>query len=137
MADLNEFMLLAETDRNAALGVAGQSAKRMDTSSHCNLRIANSSPTGLVAKDTTLTDLVQTLGPYISDEDAIVRGKAVSFLTAVIKELPETFLSRQQVHVLTEFFCSRLQDGGSITGLDRLQSLPGFNDEMAASVARA
>lgn len=80
---------------------------------------------------------MQTLGPYISDEDAIVRGKAVSYLTAIIKELPETFLSRQQIQVLNEFFCSRIRDGGAITGLDRLQSLPAFTDEMAGAIAMA
>jgi DNA repair/transcription protein MET18/MMS19 len=77
------------------------------------------------------------LGEYINDEDGIIRGKAVSYLTAVIKALPPKFLSRQQIQVLASFYCDRIQDGGSIAGLDKLQSLDRFNKEMAQMTVRA
>jgi DNA repair/transcription protein MET18/MMS19 len=82
-------------------------------------------------------DVVQSLGEYINDEDPILRGKAVSYLTAVIKALPPKFLSRQQIQVLTTFFCDRIEDGGAVAGLDTLQKLERFNKYMAHEVARA
>ena len=100
--------------------------------------LTNSSPIlELENKETALIDVVQSLGEYINDEDAIIRGKAVSYLTAVLKALPQKFLSRQQVQVLTTFYCNRIEDGGAITGLDTLQSLDRFNKEMAIDTVRA
>lgn len=92
---------------------------------------------GLQNKQSTLIDVVQSLGEYINDEDLILRGKAVSYLTAVIKALPNTFLTRQQIGVLTSFYCDRIADGGAIAGLDRLQGLSRFNKELVAMIARA
>lgn len=89
------------------------------------------------SKKTSLIDVVQSLGEYVNDEDPILRGKAVSYLTAVIKALPPKFLSRQQIQVLTTFFCDRIEDGGAISGLDTLQRLDRFNKELAEDVARA
>lgn len=88
-------------------------------------------------KQTTLIDIVQSLGEYINDEDPILRGKAVSYLTAVIKALPPKFLSRQQIAVLTTFFSDRIEDGGAVAGLETLQKLERFNNELAQLTARA
>lgn len=100
--------------------------------------LANSTPIlELENKETTLIDVVQSLGEYINDEDAIIRGKAVSYLTAVLKALPPKFLSRQQIQVLTTFYCNRVEDGGAIIGLDTLQSLDRFNKDMAMDTVRA
>lgn len=88
-------------------------------------------------KKTTLIEVVQSLGEYINDEDPILRGKAVSYLTAVIIALPPKFLTRQQIQVLTTFFCDRIEDGGAIVGLETLQKLDRFNKELAEEVARA
>lgn len=81
--------------------------------------------------------MVQSLGEYINDEDPTIRGKAVSYLTAVIKALPPKFLSRQQIQVLTTFFCDRIEDGGAVAGLEVLQSSDRFNRDLAEVVARA
>lgn len=89
------------------------------------------------SKKTTLIGIVQQLGEYINDEDPILRGKAVSFLTSVIKALPPKFLSRQQIQVLTSFFCDRIEDGGAVAGLDTLQKLDRFTRELAAEIAQA
>lgn len=89
------------------------------------------------SKQTTLIEVVQSLGEYINDEDPIIRGKAVSYLTAVIKALPPKFLSRQQIQVLTTFFCDRIEDGGAVTGLETLQKLDRFTKELAKDTARA
>jgi DNA repair/transcription protein MET18/MMS19 len=88
-------------------------------------------------KQTTLIDVVQSLGEYINDDDAIIRGKAVSYLAAVVKAFSPKFLSRQQILVLTTFFCDRIQDGGAVTGLDTLQKLDRFTKEFAQESARA
>lgn len=80
---------------------------------------------------------MQSLGEYINDEDPILRGKAVSYLTAVIKALPPRFLSRQQIQVLTTFFCDRIEDGGAVAGLETLQKLERFHRELAEEVAGA
>jgi DNA repair/transcription protein MET18/MMS19 len=89
------------------------------------------------SKQSTLIDVVQSLGEYISDEDSILRGKAVSYLAAVIKSLSPKFLSRQQIQVLTTFFCDRIQDGGAIAGLITLQKLDRFTKDMAQVTSRA
>lgn len=91
----------------------------------------------LEARQATLVDVVQSLGEYINDEDGIIRGKAISYLAAVIRALPPKFLSRQQIQVLASFYCDRIEDGGAIAGLDKLQSLDRFNKEMAKMTMRA
>lgn len=88
-------------------------------------------------KKRSLIDVVQSLGEYINDEDPILRGKAVSYLTAVIKALAPRFLSRLQIQVLTTFFCDRIEDGGAVAGLETLQRLERFHRELAEEVARA
>ena len=94
-------------------------------------------PAELEAKQATLIDVVQSLREYINDEDGIIRGKAVSYLAAVINALPPKFLSRQQIQVLAGFYCDRIEDGGAIVGLDKLQNLDRFNKEMAKMTVRA
>ena len=91
----------------------------------------------LKGEQVTLIDIVQSLGEYINDEDAIIRSKAVRFLSQVIAELPSTFLSRQQVQVLCQFLCDRIQDGGAVGGLSKLQTLGRFNKDMAIMTFRA
>jgi DNA repair/transcription protein MET18/MMS19 len=88
-------------------------------------------------KQTTLIDVVQSLGEYINEDDPTIRGKAVSYLTAVIKALPPKFLSRQQITVLTTFFGERIEDGGAVTGLETLQKQERFNTTLAQLTARA
>ena len=89
------------------------------------------------SKKVTLIEIVQQLGEYINDEDPMLRGKAVSFLTSVIKALPPRFLSRQQIQVLTTFFSDRIEDGGAVAGLVHLQGLERFTSEMATVLAQA
>lgn len=91
----------------------------------------------LQSRENTLLDVVQSLGEYINDEDSRIRGRAVSYLTAVLSALPPKFLTRQQIDVLCQFFCDRIEDGGAIEGLTKLQSLERFTNEMAQAVMRA
>jgi DNA repair/transcription protein MET18/MMS19 len=84
-----------------------------------------------------LIEVVQSLGEYINDEDEKIRARAVSYLVAIISFLPPKFLSRQQAQVLCQFLCDRIEDGGAVDGLGKLQSLDRFTSEMAQTVVRA
>ncbi|KAB8071442.1 RNAPII transcription regulator C-terminal-domain-containing protein [Aspergillus leporis] len=119
MSALQTFLLVVDQDKEEAKQIAEQIAQDVEN------------------KETTLIEVVQSLGEYINNEDPILRGKAVSYLTAVIKALPPKFLSRQQIQVLTAFFCDRIQDGGAVAGLDTLQKLDRFNKQLAEEVAQA
>ena len=88
-------------------------------------------------RQTTLIELVQSLGEYINDEDEKIRARAVSYLVAVVSALPPKYLSRQQIQVLCQFLCDRIEDGGAIEGLSKLQSLDRFTSEMVQTVVRA
>ncbi|PYH72252.1 MET18/MMS19 family protein [Aspergillus vadensis CBS 113365] len=119
MSALQTFLLVVDHDKQEAKQIAERIAQDVET------------------KKTTLIEVVQSLGEYINDEDPILRGKAVSYLTAVIRALPPKFLSRQQIQVLTTFFCERIEDGGAVPGLETLQKLDRFNKALAEEVARA
>ncbi|KAJ5698615.1 hypothetical protein N7462_000620 [Penicillium macrosclerotiorum] len=119
MSALQTFMLVVEHNKEEAKLIANGVAQDVES------------------KKTTLIDIVQQLGEYINDEDPILRGKAVSFLTSVIKALQPRFLSRQQIQVLTTFFCDRIEDGGAVAGLETLQGLERFTKELATETAEA
>ncbi|KAL4872293.1 hypothetical protein BDV12DRAFT_153206 [Aspergillus spectabilis] len=119
MSALQTFMLVVDHDKQEARQIAERIAQDVES------------------KKTTLVEIVQSLGEYINDDDPILRGKAVSYLTAVIRALPAKFLTRQQVQVLTTFYCERVEDGGAVAGLETLQKLDRFTKEMAGEVATA
>ena len=91
----------------------------------------------LESKQVTLIEVVQSLGEYINDEDATIRSKAVSYLSQVVGSLQPAFLARQQVQVLCQFLCDRIEDGGAVSGLTKLQGLTRLNKEMAVMTLRA
>ena len=84
-----------------------------------------------------MIEVVQSLGDYINDEDATNRARAVEYLSYVIGELSPNFLSRQQVQVLCQFFCDRIEDGGALGGLKKLERMERYNNEMAILTFRA
>ena len=88
-------------------------------------------------RQTTLIEVVKSLGEYINDGDEKIRSKAICYLTAVLSSLPHNYLTRQQIQVLCQFFCDRVEDGGAIEGLSMLQRLEKFNNDMAQVVVRA
>ncbi|KAL8993799.1 MAG: hypothetical protein Q9169_006070 [Polycauliona sp. 2 TL-2023] len=119
MSDVQRYLLKIDEDKDGAQKVAEETAQ------------------SLVAKTKSLIDIVQSLGEYINDEDASIRSKVVTYLAQVISALPNTTLSRQQVQVLCRFLCDRIEDGGAIGGLRKLQGLSRFNKEMAIMTFRA
>jgi DNA repair/transcription protein MET18/MMS19 len=140
MSELQNFLLVVDRNKQEAIQIAEETAQSKCYRLFCEINTfgsATDKPSELEAKQATLIDVVQSLGEYINDEDGVIRGKAVSYLTAVVKALPSKFLTRQQIQVLASFYCDRIEDGGAIAGLDRLQSLDRFNKEMAKMTARA
>jgi DNA repair/transcription protein MET18/MMS19 len=91
----------------------------------------------LEKRETTLIEVVQSLGEYINDEDGKIRDRAVSYLTAIISTVPPTFLTRQQIDVLCDFLCARIEDAAAIEGLSKLQSLDRFTNIMTQTVVKA
>lgn len=139
MSELQTFLLAVDHNKQEAIQIAEQTARSKLLGAWVinTNRLATNNALELEAKQTNLIDVVQSLSEYINDEDGIIRGKAVSYLTAVIKALPPKFLSRQQIQVLASFYCDRIEDGGAIAGLDKLQSLERFNKEVAKVTLRA
>lgn len=84
-----------------------------------------------------MIEAVQSLGDYINDEDPNIRARVIEYLSQVIGQLSPTFLSRQQIQVLCQFFCDRIEDGGAIGGLRRLQALGRFNKDLVVMTFRA
>ncbi|KAL4786646.1 RNAPII transcription regulator C-terminal-domain-containing protein [Aspergillus varians] len=119
MSALQTFMLVVDHDKQEARQIAERIAQDVES------------------KKTALVEIVQSLGEYINDEDPLLRGKAVSYLTAIIKALPPKFLTRQQVQVLTTFYCDRIEDGGAVAGLETLQKMDRFTKDMAEELATA
>jgi DNA repair/transcription protein MET18/MMS19 len=91
----------------------------------------------LESRQTSLIEVVQSLGEYINNEDEKIRARAVSYLTAIISALSPTFLTRQQAQVICEFLCARIEDGGAIEGLSKLQASSRFTKDMAQTVVKA
>lgn len=134
-SDARNYVLAVESNKQEAAQIA-QSVAQSELI-NC-IRLAKLL-TGqeLESRQVTLIELVQSLGEYINDEDEKIRARALAYLVAVISFLPPKFLSRQQIQVLVQFLCDRIEDGGAIDGLSRLQSLDRFTTELAQTVVRA
>lgn len=135
MSEARDYLLAIDNDKAAAAQIAEETAQSSHTIPfHTPLLILSA---GLQTKTITLIGVVQSLGEWINDEDPKVRGKSVSYLTAVLAALPPKYLSRQQIQVLCHFFCDRIQDGGAIEGLISLSGLQRLNNEMVQITGRA
>lgn len=135
-SDAREYLLCVENNKAEAHSIAERTSK-----SASKFLFRGHPPADplleLQGREITLLDVVQSLGEYINDDDSRIRGRAVSYLTAILSILPPKFLSRQQIDVLCQFFSDRIEDGGAIEGLRKLQSLDRFTREMAQTVVRA
>ena len=85
----------------------------------------------------TLFEVVQSLGEYINHDSSDVRNKATDYFSQVIKRLPPHSLPTKHAQVVCTFFCSRMEDGGALTGIAALQDQRVFNDAMAVMTLRA
>jgi DNA repair/transcription protein MET18/MMS19 len=135
MPDAQEYVHTFDVDKAGALQIAQRTASSRGSCS-CDLPIMLTEP-GLELKETNLINVIESIGDYVKDEDATIRSKALHYLSQVLASLPANFLSRQQIQVICEYLCERIEDGGAVLGLKTLQGLPRFNDEMTISTTRA
>ncbi|EXJ77879.1 hypothetical protein A1O3_09038 [Capronia epimyces CBS 606.96] len=119
LSDARDYVLAVESNQHEAAEIARSTAQKLES------------------RQVTLIEVVQSLGEYINNGDDKIRARAVSYLVSVISSLPPKYLSRQQIQVLCHFLCDRIEDGGAIDGLSKLQSLDRFTNEMAQTVVRA
>ncbi|KAL9101550.1 MAG: hypothetical protein Q9163_003205 [Psora crenata] len=119
MSAIERFLLTYSNDKDKASRIAQDTAKALETN------------------HTTLIEVVQSLGEYINQEDATKRAGAVQYLSHIMGCLPPNFLSRQQVRLLCQFLCDRIEDGGALQGLKNLETMGRYNQEMAILTFRA
>ncbi|KAK4697617.1 DNA repair/transcription protein MET18/MMS19, partial [Lecanoromycetidae sp. Uapishka_2] len=119
MSEVQLYLLTVDTDKPKASAIAREVANRLES------------------KQSTFIEVVQSLGEYVNDEDVTIRARTIDYLAEIIGQLQSTFLSRQQIQVVCQFFCDRIEDGGAVRGLRKLQGLSRFNKEMATMTLRA
>ncbi|MCJ1479699.1 hypothetical protein MMC13_008385 [Lambiella insularis] len=119
MSDARDYLLTVDRDKTEAEHIAAATASKLES------------------KQLTFINVVQSLGEYINDEDATIRSRAINYLSEVIRALTPIFLTRQQIQVLCQFLCDRIEDGGAVSGLAKLQELGRFGREMAIMTLRA
>lgn len=136
MTNVQRFLLSISSDKQKARSIAEETAqgtrilKRLLLPSQLTCE-------ALLNKQKSLIDVVESLGEYINDEDNANRAKTLEYLSQVVGSLPPTFLTRQQIQVLCQFLCDRIEDGGSIGGLKKLHTMERYNGEMATMTFRA
>ena len=137
MSDVQQYLLAAGPDKTKASIIASETVESMEYISHVHPEWKANQLVELESKKTTLIEVVQSLGEYINDEDATIRARTIAYLSEIIGQLSPTFLSRQQIQILCQFLCARIEDGGAVGGLRKLQGLGRFNTEMAVTTFRA
>jgi DNA repair/transcription protein MET18/MMS19 len=136
LSDTRNYVHAVESDKQEAAKIAQSTAQSM-SARFAIKPVSSTDEKELETRQTTLIELVQSLGEYINDDDEKIRARAVSYLVAVIAALSPKYLSRQQIQVLCQFLCDRIEDGGAIEGLSKLQGLDRFTSDMAQTVVRA
>ena len=81
--------------------------------------------------------VVASIGEYMSHADEKILDRAISFLSAVIRALPPSFLTRQHIQVVCEFLAANVENAGALEGLAKLQTMDRFTNQMAQTVVRA
>ncbi|TDL24084.1 ARM repeat-containing protein [Rickenella mellea] len=86
--------------------------------------------TGFSGGQTSLLNIVQALGEYLTSEEDVLRTKGVQLLGTVIRRCPPDKINRQATRVLLTFFTSKLDDTETIipalNALVSLTTLPNF-----------
>ena len=134
MSDVRDFIHTVDVDKSQAEQIARRSAS--GTFRRFEFLQILSTP-GLEQKHVSLVEVIESLGEYVKSEDVTVRSRAILYLSQVLAALPQDFLTRQQLAVISEFLCDRISDGGALVGLKTLQCLPRFNEELAVLTFRA
>ncbi|ESK97793.1 dna repair transcription protein [Moniliophthora roreri MCA 2997] len=87
---------------------------------------------------TTLLSVVKALGEYLTAEEDQLRTKGVELLSEVLSRCSAEKFNHQSVRVLTNFYCSKMEDWDTVIpalkGLSHLTTLPAFTPEEASQV---
>ena len=134
MSDVRDFIHTVDVDKSEAEDIARRSASGKF---RCFLSMQMLSTPELQTRHVSLVQVIESLGEYVKSEDVTVRSRAILYLSQVLAALPQDFLSKQQLAVISEFLCDRISDGGALVGLRTLQRLPRFNEELAVLTFRA
>ncbi|KAF8435281.1 RNAPII transcription regulator C-terminal-domain-containing protein [Terfezia claveryi] len=123
MADVNLYLHNVDKNLEEASRIATDAAKRIES------------------KQLKLLDVIQSMGEYMTDDDATVRAKSIGFLSAILAALDSKALVRQQVSVITHFLIDRLEDETGLKevakGLIALLEMQRFGPEDAEEVTLA
>lgn len=117
--DARAYVLAFENNKPEAARVASQTAQRLQDG------------------ECKLVDIIKATGEYLQNTDPKIRERATNYLSAIISALPTKTLTRHDIPVLNVFLCSRIQDGGAIDGLSKLQALDRYTKENAQELAQA
>ncbi|KAK5948129.1 hypothetical protein OHC33_010877 [Knufia fluminis] len=117
--DARAYVLAFENNKDEATRVASQTAQKLQNGEY------------------KLVDVIKATGEYLQNTDPKIRERATNYLSAIISALPPKALTRHDIPVLNVFLCSRIQDGGAIEGLSKLQSLDRYSKENAQELAQA
>lgn len=77
MSDAQEYLLAIDKNQQEAAHIAKEVANRIER------------------KETKLVEVVQSVGEYLTDDDATIRARAVAYLGAVLGSLDAKALTRQ------------------------------------------
>ncbi|KAL5022527.1 hypothetical protein ScPMuIL_001682 [Solemya velum] len=69
---------------------------------------------GIICGDNKLLELVESLGPHLTDKNTSVRARGSLLLAEVLHQLPNNLLLAKEVELLCTFLCERLADHHSI-----------------------
>ncbi|KIJ55124.1 hypothetical protein M422DRAFT_23773 [Sphaerobolus stellatus SS14] len=89
----------------------------------------------------TLLHVVKALGDYLTTEEESIRSKGVDLLSSVLSQCPDQKITKQSAHVLTIFYCDKLEDSDTLIpalkGLESLTSKSAFSSEDGVIVSKA
>lgn len=68
----------------------------------------------MVSNKCNITDIVEKLGPVLTNADVEKRRKGVEFLTELLIQVPEDFLPENQLKFILAFYNDRLKDHHSL-----------------------
>ncbi|KZF23815.1 DNA repair and TFIIH regulator [Xylona heveae TC161] len=121
MSEVQLFLLAySKNDKTEAREIAASTAKRLET------------------KESGILNVVQELGPYLTEENVEIRSNAIAYLSTVLAALPSRFLSRQQTEVLATWYLSCIKDGPKLEyaaeGLQELLRTGRADDALVQSI---
>lgn len=124
MSDIQLYLFEADKNKDEALRIASQSARRLET------------------KELKLLDLIQSTSEYINDDkDDALRAKSVAYLADILAAVPAKVLSGHERRLLCDFMLGRIEGdsvgiGSYAKALLALEGLGKWDQATAQKVMR-